>query len=409
MKRTQSALPSIIGCIALQLCVGVVYMWSVFKLDIVKSFDWSVGPANMVSSYMTLLFVIGNLAGGLICDSKGPKFTATLGICIFAAGIGSTALLNAGTITLIYATYSVVAGFGVGLTYAACLNCMQKWLPHRRGLATGMAVGAFGFSTVILAPAATGLMNRFRTDGVVNFMPVFLILAGVLLAVGLLSCIFVKLPTAQYVDALSKPSEKGRIISSRRDYKFSETIRTPLYWAVFFAMFFINGTWNLSVPIIKDLGMARGLSETLAVLAVSIAGVASSCGRLLMSAVSDKIGRISALMSMAAVTLICAVLMTFITSYAFIAVIAIIAFAFGGPAGIFPAACTDFFGSKHSGANYGFVMLSLGLSSVFFNFVSSAFLSGNVVQTYIMAAVSAALSLAAMLLIGAFSKRLQSE
>ncbi len=88
----------------------------------------------MVSSYMLFSFVGGNLIGGFVNDRKGPRLTATLGVFMFSLGIFLTSLLTKKTVGWINVTYSLLGGLGSGFAYGAGISCLQKWLPHRRGL-----------------------------------------------------------------------------------------------------------------------------------------------------------------------------------------------------------------------------------------------------------------------------------
>jgi OFA family oxalate/formate antiporter-like MFS transporter len=399
MKKKSSAIAPIIGCLVIQVCVGILYLWSVFKTPIVQSFDWSKEAAQMVSSYMLFAFCAGNLIGGFLNDKKGPKITAILGVVMFAVGIGLTGLLTSETIGLMNITYCVLGGLGSGFAYGACISCVQKWLPHRRGLASGLAVSSFAFSTVVFAPVSRWLMGMFTNPqtGLVDFMPVFLILGGVFLVFGLIGCMFVKLPDQEYIKNL--PTVSSSKVHTGKDYTLTQAMKTLPFWCIFLSILFINGTWTLTVPLIKDLGMDRGLTEGAAIFAVSFTGIANSLGRLVMATLSDKIGRTTTIIVLSLITLAGAILMIFVGGYSYIIVVAVIAFGYGGPASTNAAITTDFFGSKNSGTNYGVAMLALGFSSVIFNFISSTFLKGNVTPTYIMAAITAVIPIIMMLII----------
>ncbi len=403
MKKSSPAIP-VIGCLVIQICVGILYLWSVFKTPIVNSFAWSPEAARMVSSYMLFAFVAGNLIGGFINDKKGPKLTAVLGVVMFSLGIALTGLLTKETIGWMNFTYCVLGGLGSGFAYGACISCVQKWLPHRRGLASGLAVSAFAFSTVIFAPVSRWLMGIFTdaSTGLVDFKPVFLILGGVFFVFGIIGCLLVRLPDSEYLSRL--PAVKSGKVHTGKDYTLPQAIKTLPFWCIFFSILFINGTWTLTVPLIKDLGMERGLSEASAIFAVSFTGVANALGRLVMAALSDRIGRTTTIIVLSLITLVGAVLMIFVGGWPYIAVVAIIAFGYGGPASVNAAITTDFFGPKNSGTNYGVVMLALGFSSVIFNAISSSFLKGNVTATYVMAALTAVVPIFMMLIINRLLK-----
>ncbi|MCR4771296.1 MAG: MFS transporter [Oscillospiraceae bacterium] len=395
-KRTSPVVP-VIGCLIVQLCVGIIYLWSVFKSSVVASYGWVEASATMVASYMMMGFVLGCLFGGLINDKKGPRFSCVIGIILFSLGVGLTGLLRHENIGLIYLTYSVMGGLGAGLTYNACIPCIQKWMPDRRGLASGLAAAAFGLSCVVFAPVSRALMTRF-TDagtGLVSFRPVFLILGAVFLVIGLIGCSLIRLPSSER----SAAPRAGAPAVSKKDYTIGEAVKTVPFWCIFFMMFFINGTWNLTMPMIYDLGISRGLTVALATLAVSFTGIPNAAGRLIMAYVSDRIGRVPTLIILSAATVIAALCMCFVGGIWYIVTVGVIAFCFGGPSPVNAAFCTDFFGPKNAGTNYGVLMLALGLSSVFFNFMSKKVLGGAITPTFIMAAVTAVISIICMLII----------
>ena len=413
MKKSKSCVPSIVGALVVQLCVGILYLWSALRADIVKSFNWSDSAAGMVSSYMIFAFVFGNLIGGFINDKKGPKLTCVLGVILFSLGVGLTALLTPATVGLLNVTYAVMAGLGSGFAYGACISCIQKWLPHKRGLASGLACSAFGLSTVVFTPLSTVLMDQFRNaDGIVNFTPVFLILAGVFAVLGLVACIFITLPDEEYLKKLNLPASAT---TGAVNFTLGQSMKTPAFWALFFSIFFINGTWNLCVPLIKNLGIVRGLTPATAVFCVSFTGITNAAGRLIMASLSDKLGRSNTMYVLCAITLLGAILMTFITGYGYFVTIALIAFAYGGPSALNAALCTDLFGPKNSGTNYGVAMLALGFSSIFFNFIANSIIKASVnveaatavgiMPTFIMGAVTAVIPVFLMLYINNYLKK----
>ena len=404
MKTRQSAVLPIIGCLLIQICVGILYLWSVFKTPIVNSFNWSVESATMVSSYMLFAFVSGNLIGGFINDRKGPRLTAVLGIVMFALGVGLTGLLTEQTINLMNLTYCVLGGLGSGFAYGACISCVQKWLPHRRGLASGLTVSAFAFSTVIFTPVSNALMNMHTVDGIVDFQPVFLTLATVFFIAGIIGCIFVRLPDEAYLKTL--PTTVSAKVYTGKDYKLGQAIKTLPFWCLFIELLFINGTWTLSIPLIKGLGIDRGLTEAAAIATLSVTGIFNAGGRLVMATISDKIGRVATIIVLSVMTFIGAgLIMLGVQGAGFIIAICIIAFGYGGPASTNAAFTTDFFGAKNSGTNYGVIMLALGFSSVMFNTISTHLLKGDVTKTYMMAAITAIIPIISMIFISRYIKK----
>ncbi len=408
MKRKSSPIAPVIGCLIIQICVGILYLWSAFKAPITESFNWTSEAATMVSSYMLFAFVSGNLIGGFLNDKKGPRLTATIGIIMFALGVGITGLLNESTINWMYLTYCVIGGLGSGFAYGACISCVQKWLPHRRGLASGLTVSAFAFSTVVFAPVSNALMKAFTVDGVVDFQPVFLILSGVFLVAGIIGSILVKLPDETYLKTLPTTPVSAKVHTGK-ECTLGQAMKTLPFWCIFIELLFINGTWTLSIPLIKGLGIERGLTEAAAIATLSVTGIFNAGGRLIMATLSDKIGRTTTIIVLSVLTFIGAgLIMLGVQGAGFIVAICVIAFGYGGPASTNAAFTTDFFGAKNSGTNYGVIMLALGFSSILFNAISTNILQGDVTKTYTMAAASAVIPIIMMIIINGYVKKQRS-
>jgi len=411
VTKKQNPWISIIACLVVQLCVGILYLWSVLRGNLQAAYAANNFDGSMVSSFMIFAFVFGNLVGGVLNDKKGPKTTCFVGVILFAAGVLLTVFSK--TTTMFIITYAVMAGLGSGIAYGACISCIQKWLPHKRGLASGLACSAFGLSTVVFTPVSNALMNANKgADGIVNFVPVFLTLGLVFAIAGLIACVFIQLPGEEYIKSLNLPKAA---VSGATNFTLGQAVKTPAFWALFFSIFFINGTWNLCVPLIKGLGQVRGLTEAAAIACVSFTGITNAAGRLIMATLSDKIGRFNTMYVLCGITFVGAILMTFIGGYGYFATIALIAFAYGGPSALNAALCTDMFGPKNSGSNYGVAMLALGFSSIFFNWVSKTFLHASVdvaggtaagiAPTFIMGAVTAVIPVICMLYINSYLKK----
>ena len=388
MQKQKVPFAPIFGCLLSQLCVGVVYLWSVFRADAMTYFHWAVGLANLVSSFMLFGFCAGSFAGGALNVRFGAKRISLLGIALFCAGLFSSSCLPAGTKPVwFYLTYCALGGVGVGFTFNSGLFCLQSWFPHRRGFASGLGTAAFGLGSVVFSPVISALLRSMTITATLR------VLAAAVLLVGVGSCLLIRAPGADYLASL--PRAEHSATDAARDMPFREAFRTLPFWCMVGGLFFYNAAWNVLTPLVKGLGIARGLSESAAVLCVSLTGVFNAAGRLVMSTLSDRLGRIRTVYLLSGITTACALLLTFIGGAGYFATALLTVFAFGGPAAVFPAACTDLFGQKYSGTNYGFGMLALGLSSIVFNAVSNAIFAatGAYTVSFLVCAASALLTI----------------
>jgi OFA family oxalate/formate antiporter-like MFS transporter len=303
-----------------------------------------------------------------------------------------------------------MGGLGCGFAYMSAINNIQRWLPHKRGLASGLAVSAFGLSTVVFAPVIKILIGKFKDSAteIVDFKSVFLILAGILIVLGLVGWFLSREPSQSYLAGIPKQTNVN-VHSTSKNYKISEVVKTPTFWCMWLFLFCYTGTYNLISPIIVPLGETRNLVPALAVLAVSIGGITNTAGRLICAALSDKIGRVVILIIFSIVMLVCALFMTFVSGILYIVIVAVIAFAYGTPASVQAAMTTDLYGTKYAGTNYGVILLALGSSGVVFNLISTKLLDGDPTKTFIMATISAILAIAFIIPVGIQQKKAKAQ
>ncbi|MGI5985945.1 MAG: MFS transporter, partial [Oscillospiraceae bacterium] len=150
----------LISGMLIQLCAGIIYMWSVFKGPVAQHLEWDPANAALTSSIMLAAFVLGIIAGGRAQDKIGPKFVTAAGSVMISVGMLLTALVSKQSPWLVYITYGIIGGLGVGTVYTATVSVIQKWFPDKRGFATGLMVSAFGFSLVIFAPLTNSLLTK---------------------------------------------------------------------------------------------------------------------------------------------------------------------------------------------------------------------------------------------------------
>jgi OFA family oxalate/formate antiporter-like MFS transporter len=341
----------------LQLFLGIIYVWSVFKNPVSEYFGWEPVDVGLTASFMLCFFVIGILAGGKAQAKIGLKFTVLIGGLMVALGMLATSFIPAGgkaPVFLIHLFYGIIGGFGVGAGYNANITAAQKWFPQNRGFATGISVCAFGLSTVIFAPLVTALIKNLG----VNYT--FLILAAAFAVAVLLLFSFIKTP--EQVANAAAPVLKGK------QYTTLEMIKTPRFYLIALSLMFGTSVFFIINPDIKDLAMNRGL-ESFATYLVMFVGIANALGRLGAPLMSDKIGRELADVIILAVTALGAFGLCFAQGGLLIVIIAAVAFCYGGYSGLYPVLTSENFGIKNIGSNYGAVMVGFMLSALLFPIV----------------------------------------
>jgi len=139
---------ALVGSAAIQLCVGIIYIWSIFRVPVMEYLGWDSAKASLTFSIMFPLNMAGVIAGGLLCDRIGHLRVIGAGGALAVAGLLLASLVTKNSAALLYVFYSGMCGIGGGLCYAAAIVNANRWWPERKGLATGITVGAYGCSTV---------------------------------------------------------------------------------------------------------------------------------------------------------------------------------------------------------------------------------------------------------------------
>ena len=406
-KNPEFRIVPVIACLITMLCVGIEYMWSVFQKPVIQYYGWADTAVTMVSSVMLFMFVVGIFTGGLIIDRKGPRLIVTIGGILFFSGLMLTSLLgDIMTETkpwMIYITYGVLAGCGVGFAYSGTINCVQRWLPHRRGFATGICVCAFGLSIVIFTPVAKALLN----NGVPFTFRMFAIILGVIVFV---MSFFFKTPPTGYAE------RRGvKVVQDSGSHSIGEAVRDPRFWFMCSALFFGTAANMIINPRVMTLAYLRDIPDWQATFTVQLVGISSALSRLILPTLSDKISRSKTIFVMTIVMMAASFLMTFAGGVLYSIAIFFIVFAYSGPAGIYPAMSGDAFGMKNMSSIFGLAFLCIGLSSITFGtwlprvLNPDAAVTGDYKLIFIVGAVVNVIPMVCMLIYDRVGKRKDAQ
>ena len=357
IKQNKQGLKALVAGVVLLLFLGIIYVWSVFKAPVSAFYGWAPSDVGLTASFMLCFFAVGILAGGSIQARIGVQLTTLIGGLLVAAGMLFSSFIPAAGkshVFLIYLLYGIIGGCGVGMAYNAVISNAQKWFPENRGFATGVSVCAFGLSTVIFAPFINMLNNILE----VNIT--FLVLSAIFAAATFLTFIFIKSP--EQISKASAPALKGK------QYTTLEMIKTTRFYLIAFSLMFGLSVFFVINPDLKDLAINRNAASFATVL-VMVMGLSNALGRLCVPLISDRIGRENADIIILTATSLSAFCLCFIGGIGLIVTIAVIAFCFGGFAGLYPVLTADNFGIKNIGSNYGAVMIGFMLSALLFPFL----------------------------------------
>jgi OFA family oxalate/formate antiporter-like MFS transporter len=378
------------AAVVMQLCLGTVYAWSVFKKPLMTTHGWAETPTQM--TFMILMLVLGCAAafGGTLVDKKGPKFVATIGGILFGLGTILAGFADqVASLPLLYLGFSIVAGLGNGFGYVTPIATLIRWFPDKRGLVTGLAVMGFGAGAFFMGQIAPAMINSFKevqvVDGVEKVVSsgvstTFYIWGAIFLVLVTSAAQFFKNPPKGWLPAGFKPAASS--VSAADSYQFGAAVKTPQWWMLW-AMLCLNVSAGLGLisqlsPISQDLFKpiadpslsGADLVKALAAaggMVVAITAIFNGLGRLFWAKISDNIGRkmVFAIMFATQALLYVLVGAGLISSYYLFMIIGCYLLAcYGGGFATMPAFAADSFGPGYIGKVYGFMLTAWSVAGI---------------------------------------------
>ena len=348
----QSSLPNrwvlAITAFLMQLALGSVYAWSVFLKPVGTVYHVSRLQANLTFSIVLLALGVTAGFGGYLNNRFGPRIIATLGGILYGLGV-ILAAFAAPNIFILYLTFGIIGGIGIGLGYIVALAMLIKWFPDRRGFITGLAVAGFGAGALITSPVAAALITS------VGLGRTFLYLGIAYLVVIVIVAQFFRMAPEGYAPAGWTPSVRQQTDRSTREYTLPEALRLPR-WYVLWLILALNVTAGAAlISVASPLAQKfTGVGAVTAALLVSVIGIFNGAGRLFWGWLSDGIGRPFTFLSMFIIQAIVFAILPSISSFVLLLLpAAIIALCYGGGFGTMPAFAADFFGPRNAGTIYG--------------------------------------------------------
>ncbi|WP_263355608.1 L-lactate MFS transporter [Acidicapsa ligni] len=344
----------------MQMALGAVYAWSVFKAPLTRQFHWSTPDVTL--TFTICIFVVGFAAffGGLWNNKSGPRLVALTGGFLYGLGV-FLASFSADKLWWLYISYGVIGGIGLGFAYIIPVAVLVKWFPDRRGLITGIAVGGFGAGALITAPLATHLIQS------IGVMHTFAWLGIGYLIVSMGTGYFMQNPPEGYKPAGWSPSATLSAQRATTDYTLGGALKTWQWWALWFLLF-LNSSAGISL-ISQEAPIFQELTKATAIVAAGMVGIVSignAFGRVFWAWISDMLTRRWTFAVMFILQIALFWLLPNLTAASVVTVISfIILMCYGGGFGTMPAFAADYFGSKNVGPIYGLMLTAWGFASAF--------------------------------------------
>lgn len=343
----------------MQLALGAVYAWSVFLTPVIALYKTTKPAANLTFTLALVALGITAGFGGYLNNRFGPRAIATTAGIFYGVGV-ILAGFSAPNLIILYLTYGIIGGIGLGLGYIVALAMLIKWFPDRRGFITGLAVAGFGGGALITAPVAAELIKS------VGVGTTFIYLGIAYLIIVIAAAQFFRRAPDGYAPTGWTPSAKQQSVSARKEYTLAEALRSPR-WYLLWLILTLNVTAGAAlISVASPLAQKfTGVAAITASLIVSVISIFNGAGRLFWGWLSDTIGRSMTFLSLFLIQVVIFALMPSITSFALLLVpAAIVGLCYGGGFGTMPAFAADFFGPKNAGTIYGAMLTAWSAGAI---------------------------------------------
>ncbi|OEE63780.1 oxalate:formate antiporter [Enterovibrio norvegicus FF-33] len=380
MKKLNKATGVLAAGFFINMCIGILYAWSVFKQSLVEQ-GWSNADASMPYTVATICFAISLLVAGNLQDRMGPRKVLILGVVM--VGIGMIVSSFATTPMTLLLSFGVITGCGIGFGYACLAPAAMKWFhPSKKGLVNGLIAAGFGLAAVYLAPLTSTLITNYGVN------TSFLILGvGILVLAVPLACT-INNPPADYTPEAPAGyvAKKG---AGDMNVGWREMVKTPQFYSLWLMYALASSAGLMVIGNITSIAINQSDLTQVAFLVVVLA-IFNSGGRVAAGILSDKIGGLKTLMLafiMQGINMM--MFATYNTEFTLMVGAAVAGVGYGTLLAVFPSITADYYGLKNYGGNYGVLYTAWGVSGFIGPVVAATAvdMTGNYVMAYTVCAV----------------------
>ena len=366
------------AAIAVHMCIGQVYGFSVFKKPLAQALgvtapaagDWSQADVGVAYSIALALLGISAAVFGKWVERSGPRKTMLASLLCFCSGLVlASCAVKWHQLWLLYAGYGLIGGVGLGLGYIAPVSTLMKWFPDRPGMATGMAIMGFGGGALIGGPLAEELMRRFASATSVGAQEALLVMAGLYAISMLFGAWIVRVPAEGWKPAGWEPKEHVKPLVTNANVAVDVAWRTPQFWLLWVVLC-MNVSAGIGIlgqasPMIQDM---FGVSAAAGAGYVGLLSLCNLGGRFFWSSCSDFLGR---KVTYCVYFILGAALYLSVpwtqgqgNVTLFVIVTGLILTMYGGGFATIPAYLRDLFGSYQVGAIHGRLITAWSLAAI---------------------------------------------
>ena len=390
------------AALAIHLCIGMAYGFSVFWLPLSKAIgikeslacskdmnflaeifantcDWKISMLGWIyTMFFVLLGTSAAIWGGWL-EHVGPRKAGFVAALCWCGGLLISALgVYHHQIWLMWLGSGLIGGIGLGLGYISPVSTLIKWFPDRRGMATGMAIMGFGGGALIGSPLADKLMKHFASATSVGVWQTFVVMAVIYFVFMMAGAFGYRIPPSGWKPAgWTPPATNGNAMITQNHVHVSKVWGIPQFWLIWLVLC-LNvsagiGVIGMASPMLQEvfgghlLGASTKFTElsleqkgAIAAIAAGFTGLISLFnigGRFVWASCSDYIGRKMTYVVFFVLGFVLYVSLPWSGAAGsvalFVIAVCLILSMYGGGFATVPAYLADLFGTQMVGAIHG--------------------------------------------------------
>jgi OFA family oxalate/formate antiporter-like MFS transporter len=349
--------PALVGGGLLNVALGTYYAWSVFVPALEREFGWNRSQTSLVSTINMVMVPLMFLLAGFLQRRIGPRRIAVIGGALYVSGILLASWAH--SLPVLYLTWGVMVGAGVGFGYLVPITVGSKWFPHHRGLVNGVAIAIFAAGSGLFGPLGGMLVER------IGWRATFQVLAGIFFVFTMAGAYLLKDPPAGYVARARKSSATGRPRAHPIDVPTAQMLRSPVFVALWVAYGLGATAGTMVISQLVPFARSAGFSAKTAAFALTIGAIGSASGRFFSGWLSDHLGRLHTLRAIVVVSML-ATPMLYVWRedlLAFYVLLFFVYYCYGTQLSVYTSLSGDFWGTKYLATNYGLLFLGFGIAA----------------------------------------------
>ena len=322
---------------------GAAYSFAAFFTAFEAEFGASRGDIALVFSLCAFLWFSFGAPGGMLADRFGARRVALAGVACLVVALWVAS--RAQSLGVLYATYSIGIGIGVGLVYVPSVGAVQPWFTANRAFASGLAVAGIGAGNFVGPLLAAWWIELFGWRGAYLALALFVFLLGGVAAAALRT--------------------KPKNVSQATGMPLRAALRTAPFWLLFISL--MLSCTGLFVPMVHlgPYATDAGYSEAQGVALVSLIGLGSLVGRFTIGAPADRIGRLPSLCLMYAGLGVMFMLWYVASAYWVLVVFAVVfGICYGAYVALLPTIVMDLYGARSVSGIIGCLYTGCGLGTL---------------------------------------------